>query len=127
MKKTNFANKVVSAVVFLSVLFGLTIIMTIIWDFTLHERVYNCTDSVPFGYLNPGGWVHGEIIYVDEIVDNVPMSDPDSILSGWSLSKLWTIWISMFGGSLILSYICAWALAKPLKNNVVEQVAASDR
>jgi hypothetical protein len=78
-------------------------VMGVIWEIYFHEKVYNCTDSLPFGYFPPGDWVHGEVQTVAVIRNNVPMSNPDTLLEGWSIERLWQTWWLMFGGTVLAS------------------------
>ena len=110
-------------VVFFLLLIGFTFLMTMIWEVTLNQRVYHCTDSLPFGYLGPGDWVHGEVRSVETIPEDVLMSEPDSILVGWSESLLWGIWLMMFVSSVFLSLIGSWALTKNSAKGVFSRVA----
>ena len=47
----------------------LTIVMVIIWEVSFHEEVYYCNDSRPFGYLTPGSWVDGDVVYLEKMRD----------------------------------------------------------
>jgi hypothetical protein len=59
---------------------------------------------VGYDYLQPGNWVHGEFESVDDLesVSSRSMSDPDVILRGWTIERLWMIWCTMFGVSLVI-------------------------
>lgn len=90
----------------------LTVLCTGAWDAFLNGKIYCCTDGGALDYLNPGDWVHGHngypVVVVPQIVPPHGMSDPDTIKSGWSVTKLWCVWVFMFGGSLIASAIFAY-------------------
>ena len=85
----------------------ITIVCTIGWEVFVDERIYDCTDSVPMGYLFPGvlwpgsGW---PVIIFQHIVSNRPMGDPDAILQGWSVAKLWCLWSSLLVSSILASF-----------------------
>lgn len=109
---------------FVTLFIMFNVLMTMIWETALHEKVYNCTDSIPFGYLSPGGWVHGRVETVAVIRDDVPMGDPDTILEGWTQSRLWSIWIFMFAGSILASMVCTWAIVRTAQKDVAGQTDA---
>lgn len=111
MKAHNYKISVIGFIL----LFGaFTLMMAAVWEFTIHERVYNCTDSLPFGYFSPGTWVHGDIVYLEDIPFGRSMSEPDAIKVGWSMSKLWTLWIGM----VITSAVFSWFLSRYKTKNV---------
>ena len=96
----------------------LAIPMSIAWDSTFPGKVYYCTDDIGLDYLIPGNWVHGEIEYVDDVsaATSRSMSEPDVLLLGWSVGRLWLIWSAMFGSSLVLALFIArlrWGAAAP--------------
>jgi hypothetical protein len=98
---------------FVAVFTTLTLVMTITWDVYFPRKIYYCTDHVGLGYLQPGDWVHGEIEFVDEVAALVTrdMSHPDILLRGWTVNRLWMVWISMFGSSLVIAALlshCRW-------------------
>jgi hypothetical protein len=101
------------AVKFFAIMFFLTMACTWAWDSFLFGQVYNCTDAVGFDYLHPGDWVHSweehPVVVVSKIVPPHDMSDPDTIKEGWSVAKLWCIWILLFVSSFIVSVIFARA------------------
>jgi hypothetical protein len=110
--KTRKIDSIIRAGVFLGVLILSTFVMTIAWDYFLHEQVYDCADSVPFGYLQPGSWVHDPIVYVDKIHQGGTNYSGDVIKTGWSLPKLWMIWFAMFGGSLVVGFLAALSISR---------------
>ena len=83
----------------------LSILMSFAWDSVFPGKIYYCTDEAGLGYIHPGSWVHGRI----EIVDNVPsatsrsMGDPDVMRRGWTVERLWVVWSTMFGVSVVLA------------------------
>jgi hypothetical protein len=87
----------------------LAIPMSIVWDSTLPGKIYYCTDDIGLDYLIPGNWVHGEIEYVDDVSAAMSrsMSEPDVLLRGWSVGRLWLIWSAMFGSSLVVALYIA--------------------
>ncbi len=94
---------------FVIVLAIVTVPMVIVWDVVFPGRIYDCTDRVGLDYLNPGGWVHEPVKEVDTVVTGRPMSEPDTIRAGWSITGLWAVWASMFAVSVILSWrLSAW-------------------
>ena len=88
-------------------MFLLTIVCTLIWGQLVDGRLYNCTDSLPWGFLSPGDWVHnftGHMIRtLPEVVPDGDMSHPDTIKAGWSVERLWLLWFSVFGVSVVIS------------------------
>lgn len=98
---------------FVAVFTTLTLVMAIAWDVYFPRKIYYCTDHVGLDYLHPSDWVHGEVEYVDEVAALVTrdMGHPDILLRGWTMDRLWMVWISMFGFSLVVSAIlshCSW-------------------
>jgi hypothetical protein len=79
--------------------------MTMLWDGVFPGRIYYCTDDAGLGYLRPGSWVHGEVEVVADVraASSRTMSDPDVILEGWSVPKLWAVWLAMFCSSLAVA------------------------
>ena len=92
-------------------LFAMTVVSTVLWE-QIGSRLYDCTDECGFGFLTPGGWVHEsdgrEIVAVSKIVHGRPMSEPDTIVKGWSIPKLWGLWFVLAVASLGVSAIVAW-------------------
>ena len=81
----------------------LTMICTVIWEEFVIGNLYNCTDPGFLEYLTPGDWVHRRPVAVDHIVSGRPMSEPDTIKRGWTVSGLWGLWYSMVGASIFVS------------------------
>jgi len=77
------------------------------WDNYLNGKVYYCTDAVGLDFLRPGDWVHAfggrPVVVFDAIPGNLSMSDPDGIKRGWSVDKLWLLWLALAGSSVALS------------------------
>ena len=88
----------------------LTVVATVAWDVFVADHVYHCTDSVPFGYLSPGDWVHGAVEQVDRIGQHTAMAEPDTIKTGWTVARLWELWLSFVLFSVAVS---AWAASRP--------------
>ncbi len=95
---------------FIAAFMILTIILTVAWDAIFPGRVYLCTDSVPFDYISPGEWIHGSFETVDSIssLRARGMEDPDAIIKGWTLGRLWAIWGGLFAASILLSGVIAY-------------------
>ena len=87
----------------------LAIPMSIAGDSPFPSTIYYCTDDIGLDYVIPGNWVHGEIEYVDDVSTAMSrsMSEPDVLLRGWSVGRLWLIWSAMFGSSLVLALFMA--------------------
>ena len=88
-------------------MFVMTILFSFLWGKLIADRLYNCTDSIGFGYVRPGSWVHGKIAYVPEIITGRSMSEPDTIKEGWSIAGLWVLWFAMVGVSFGVSLLFA--------------------
>ena len=96
----------------------LAIPMSIAWEATFPGKIYYCTDDIGLDYLIPGKWVHGEIEYVDDVSAAMSrlMGEPDVMLRGWSVVRLWLIWSAMFGSSFVVALFIArlrWGAAAP--------------
>jgi hypothetical protein len=76
------------------------------WEAFINNKLYNCTDSVPLDYLQPGQWVH-QPIPVPQIVIGSSMSEPDTIKLGWSVLGLWLLWLSFVFASFVVSFLIA--------------------
>lgn len=87
----------------------LAIPISIAWDSIFPGMIYHCTDDVWLEYLTPGDWVHGEVEYVDDVPSAMDrtMSDPDVLLRGWTVGRLWIVWTAMFGSSLAVGLFVA--------------------
>lgn len=96
---------------FVALMFLMTIVCTIVWQEFVTDRLYNCTDPAWLDFLTPGDWVHAHdgqpIMVVAKIVPR-GMSDPDTIKEGWSVTRLWCLWYSFVGVSVVLSALLSW-------------------
>jgi hypothetical protein len=95
----------------LVVMFVMTILCTVIWSYCVTDVLYNCTDAVGFDYLRPGDWVHEfaglQVVTVDHVDPNRSMSEPDTIRAGWTVGRLWLLWLGFLGASLLTSFLIA--------------------
>jgi hypothetical protein len=87
---------------FVTALFLMTIVFTIVWQF-LGQTLYDCTDDNMAGFLRPGDWVHNPIVTVHQIVHGRSMSAADTLKEGWSVTGLWCLWSSFVLASLLIS------------------------
>jgi hypothetical protein len=99
----------ISVVAFISSLIVMVMVSTTAWDAFLNGKVYLCTDGGTLDFLCPGDWVHHPIT-VDRIGGARSMSDPDEIKRGWSMTRLWCVWFTFVGLSVIIS---AWIALAP--------------
>jgi hypothetical protein len=95
-------------VTFLTALPVCLLLFGIIWQTYLPGHIYNCTDDNLIGFLTPGFWVHGNYVTVPEINPHDSMSKPDSIKEGWSVGKLWLLWLSFVAASVVVSRLMAF-------------------
>jgi hypothetical protein len=100
-----------SAAIFVFAMIAATIGYTYLWDYQVAGRVYVCTDSGSMDYIimdwasiNNGHW---PAIVVKQIHQNVTMNDPDEIIEGWSVPRLWALWYSLLASSILLSIMAA--------------------
>jgi hypothetical protein len=105
MKKRGFgsARLIAKVATFLMMLLVCFILSGIVWQILLPEKVYNCTDDNFFGFLRPGDWIHGAYVTVPKIDPSDSMSKPDSIKEGWSVAKLWCVWLLFIFASVAAS------------------------
>ncbi len=105
---------------FFVMMFIMILICTWSWDAFLNGKVYSCTDGGSFDFWFVGDWVHAHdghpVVTVPRIVPSPDMGDPDTIKQGWSLQRLWYVWIMFFGVSLVISLLFAGLTGKPLVN-----------
>lgn len=91
---------------FLIVFVTTTYINAALWQYTA-SGLYDCVDEAIPGYLEPGLWVHAfnghSVMTVSQITHNRPMSEPDTIKQGWSVTRLLTLWFSFFTASVVIS------------------------
>lgn len=66
----------------------LTVVCTVLWSMLITDKLYHCIDPLFPGYLSPGSWVHGNIVYVEEIDIHNVTQNRDSIKNGWSEGAL---------------------------------------
>jgi len=98
---------------FVTSLFVMTVICTIVWQDAVTEYIYDNTDDNMGGYLEPfyGDYWIGEggfpVVTVQHVVHGRSMSEPDEIKEGWSILKLRCLWLSFVGVSLIISIVLA--------------------
>lgn len=105
---------------FIAILPVSLVLTMIAWDALATGKLYYCTDEVGAGFLTPGNWVHGELAVVPEIDANVSMSDPDQILAGWTVGRLWVLWGGLLAscagvslvGALLFPSRCSRASAR---------------
>jgi len=94
------------ALKFVIVMVVMTTICTWAWDAFINGKVYDCTDGGSLDYLFVGDWVHHPVT-VQHVVGGRPMSEPDTIRQGWTISRLWYLWFSFVGTSLVVSVLAA--------------------
>lgn len=95
---------------FVASFFVMTVICTIVWQDVVTECIYDNTDDNMAGFLTPGGWIGGgnfPVVAVRQVVHGRSMSEPDEIKEGWSIPKLWCLWLSFVAVSLVISIILA--------------------
>jgi hypothetical protein len=96
----------------------MTIICELAWGTYVTGKIY-CDGDEDFGYLTPGNWVSNwdgqhPIAVVHQIPAVRQMGDPDDIIEGWSIPKLWCLWFSFFAISLVISILFAWVQWIPI-------------
>ena len=102
-RSSDSARLIAKAASFLVALLFCAVVCTILWDNFVVGKLFNCTDSLPFNFLNPGDWVHGHYVTVPQINPNDPMDKPDSIKEGWTIPKLWFLWSSFVAAAVAVS------------------------
>jgi hypothetical protein len=125
VKKKNLSAARITAITatFLIALLFCTVLCTIVWGDFVVGHLFNCTDSLPFDFLSPGDWVHGNYVFVSKINPSDPMNMPDSIKEGWSIPKLWLLWCSFVAVSLAISALLAFLIYRPRKPKVAQTVS----
>ena len=88
---------------FIAIFITSLLIMGIIWETNIHNQLYHCTDEAFLNFLTPGSWVHGDYVFKEKITISATMSEPDSIKTGWTETKLLALWLCMVGFSFSLS------------------------
>jgi hypothetical protein len=90
----------------------LTIVCSIVWLKLVDGTIYNNTDGTePFDYVFPHCWVGNDgnypLVTVKHVVPDGVMQDPDTILTGWTVTRLWYLWATMFAAQLGASVLLA--------------------
>jgi hypothetical protein len=106
------------AVKFVLSLVVMTIVCTLVWQETVAEWLYDCTDDNMLGFFRPGDWVHfyHGVVYVPKVVHDRSMSDPDVMKTGWSMTGLWCLWLMFVLASSVASVLLArmhWMPRRP--------------
>jgi len=107
------ARWIIAGVVkFIASIIVMTIICELAWGTHVTGRIY-CDGDDDFGYLTPGNWVSNwdgqhPVAVVHQIPAIRQMDDPDDMIEGWSIPKLWCLWFLFFGISLVVSMLFAW-------------------
>src|ERR1043165_4840984 len=96
------ARILISLVIFILCLVGMTFLCTRVWDAFIKDKIYNCTDGGDWEFLQAGDWVHHPVS-VQKVTAGRSMSEPDQIKSGWSIVGLWCLWLSLVCVSLSIS------------------------
>jgi hypothetical protein len=106
------SKKTKAVVKFGIALLVMTVAATILWGHVA-ERLYDCTDDCGAGFLTPGSWVHRsdgrDIVSVSTIVHGRSMTEPDTILQGWTIKNLWALWGLFAAVTLGVSTLVVWA------------------
>jgi hypothetical protein len=96
-----------TAAKFVTALIVTTIGCTIIWQEFVNEGLYDYTDAFGFDYLQPGNWVHNlpdnPVATVHQVIHHRPMSEPDTIKEGWTVTRLWHLWFAFLTVSIVVS------------------------
>jgi hypothetical protein len=110
----------------------MTVVCTIVWQNVVTEYLYDNTDDNIMGFVSPiwGDFWIGEggfpVVAVQHVVHGRSMSDPDEIKVGWSVPKLFCLWLSFVTASTVISILLArirW-LPKQSTNHNYENVPA---
>jgi hypothetical protein len=117
------ARLLAKAATFLVALLFCTALCTFVWDNLVVGKLFNCTDSLPFNFLNPGDWVHGNYVTVPEINPSDPMDKPDSIKEGWSIPKLWLLWWAFVFASTVISVSLTFLIFHCRKPNASQTIS----
>ena len=108
-----FMNRIViSAAKFVIFMFVMTIVCSIVWDTFVYGRLYYCSDPL-WDYVHPGNWVHNVDGYPVAVVNHVVAGptngiDRDTIKAGWNTTRLWHLWFSFVGISMVASILLSW-------------------
>jgi hypothetical protein len=99
--------------VFGIILLMMAFVCTLAWDTFINGKLYYCTDGGTLDFLFVGDWVHHPVP-VAHVVPR-PMSQPDEIKEGWSITGLWCLWSAFVLVSAFISAALArvfWLAAK---------------
>ena len=94
-------------------MFVMTIVCSVVWQDVVTEYIYDNTDDNMMGFLSPlfGDFWIGEggfpVVAVKHVVHGRSMSDPDEIKEGWSVPKLFCLWLSFVATSTVISILLA--------------------
>jgi hypothetical protein len=104
------AKIVISIIIFSVAMIGMTIVCTALWDELLNGKVYGCSDggNADYWMLSWAGIGNGNYsVATVKTINITSMSDPDELKEGWSVARLWSVWYSFFGASLMVSFFFA--------------------
>jgi hypothetical protein len=101
-------------------LLAMTVACTILWEWFVNDRLYNCTDAIGLDYLHPGDWTHHPVA-VQHVIGRRPMSEPDTIKAGWTITGLWGLWGAFLFVSVTVSACCAMVPWLPKSHNDAEE------
>ena len=107
---------------FAIVMFLMTIVCSIVWQDVVTEYLYDNTDDNIMGFISPlfGDFWIGEggfpVVTVQHVVHGRSMSDPDEIKQGWSIPKLFCLWLSFVSVSIVFSIVIARIRWIPLQS-----------
>lgn len=91
-----------------------SVLCTILWSQFVTDKLYNCTDPGWLDYLFPGLWVHNPIVAL-HVNTSRSMNEQDIIREGWSITRLWWLWFTCIGASILAITLFAlkpWVYAK---------------
>jgi asparagine N-glycosylation enzyme membrane subunit Stt3 len=100
-----------------------TVVCTLVWENLVVGKIFNCTDSLPFNFLNPGDWVLGDYVTVAKINPSDPMDKPDSIKEGWSIPRLWLLWGAFVFASVALSASLTFLSIRSRNPNIARELS----
>jgi hypothetical protein len=101
------------AIKFVVALLMMAIVCTIAWQEVVVEYLYDNTDDNLAGFLGPfyGDFWIGQggfpVVSVQHVVHGRSMSDPDEIKEGWSIPKLFCLWLFFVSISVVISAMLA--------------------
>lgn len=94
----------------------MAVVCTVTWDGLFNGKLYYCTDGGTLDFLCVGDWVHHPESVA--LVVPRPMSEPDEIKQGWSITGLWCLWVGFVLTSVFISALLAgmlWRATSPNK------------